>query len=116
MYQMTDRQVGEQFCLLVQRAQKSKKILRLKDEYVWGYLEETNHLGNQKSTELIEVFIDHLEPCCLFHALNDLEEEFLKINTKKYKQECEMRTYFVEGIERVSEDSKKIEVIIFCGT
>ena len=55
MYQVTDRQVGEQFCLLVQRARKSKKILRLRDEYVWGYLEETNHLGNQKSTEPIEV-------------------------------------------------------------
>lgn len=116
MYQMTDRQVGEQFCLLAQRARKSKKILRLKDEYVWGYLEETNHRGNREHTDPIDVFIDFLDPCCLFHALADLEEEFHEINKQKYKQECETRTYFVEGIEKVTEDSKKIEVVIFCGT
>ena len=116
MYQLGDPQIGEQFCLLAQRARKAKKILRLKDEYVWGYLEETNHRGNYEHTDPIDVFIDYLEPCCLFHALRDLEEEFLKINKQKYKQECETRTYFVEGIEKVTEDKKIIEVEIFCGT
>ena len=116
MYQLGDPQIGEQFCLLAQRARKAKKILRLID-YVSGYLlEETNHLGNYEYTESIDVFIDYLEPCCLFHALRDLEEEFLKICKKRYKQECEMRSYFVEGIERVSEDNKIIEVKLLCGT
>ena len=116
MYQLGDPQIGEQFCLLAQRARKAKKILRLID-YVSGYLlEETNHRGNYEHTDPIDVFIDYLEPCCLFHALADLEEEFHEINKQKYKQECETRTYFVEVIEKVTEDNKKIEVVIFCGT
>tara|TARA_Y100000590_G_scaffold180198_1_gene205372 strand:- start:1412 stop:1762 length:351 start_codon:yes stop_codon:yes gene_type:complete len=116
MYQLEDPQVGEQFCLLAQRARKAKIILRL-NSYVSGYLlEETNHLGNYAYTEGIEVFIDYLEPCCLFHALRDLEKEFLKICKKRYKQECEMRSFFVEGIERVSEDNKTIEIRLLCGT
>ena len=116
MYQLGDPQIGEQFCLLAQRARKAKKILRLID-YVSDYLlEETNHLGNYEYTESIDVFIDYLEPCCLFHALRDLEEEFLKINKQKYKQEIETRTYYVEGIEKVTEDNKIIELELFCGT
>tara|TARA_B100001013_G_scaffold331260_1_gene246722 strand:+ start:116 stop:469 length:354 start_codon:yes stop_codon:yes gene_type:complete len=117
MYSIDQSEIGEQFCLLAQRARKSKKILRLKHEYVWGYLlEKTNHRGNYEHTDPIDVFIDYLEPCCLFHALADLEEEFHEINKQKYKQECETRTYFVEVIEKVTEDNKKIEVVIFCGT
>ena len=116
MYQLGDPQIGEQFCLLAQRVRKAKIILRL-NSYVSGYLlEETNHRGNYAHTEGIEVFIDYLEPCCLFHALRDLEKEFLKICKKRYKQECEMRSYFVEGIEKVSEDNKIIEVKLLCGT
>jgi len=116
MYQLEDTQVGEQFCLFAQRARKTKKILRLID-YASGYLlKETNLRGNYEYTESIFVFIDYLEPCCLLHALSDLEEEFLKICIKKYNQECEMRSYFVEGIEKVSEDNKIIEVELLCGT
>ena len=113
-----DTEIGEQFCLLAQRARKSKKILRLKHEYVWGWLVK-DLLGTEDfsgQTDAIDLVIDYLEPCCLFHALADLEEEFHEINKQKYKQECETRTYFVEHLEKVSEDSKKIEVIISCGT
>jgi len=35
MYSIDQSEIGEQFCLLAQRARKSKKILRLKHEYVW---------------------------------------------------------------------------------
>ena len=104
MYSIDQSEIGEQFCLLAQRARISKKILRL------------NHRGNYEHTDPIDVFIDYLEPCCLFHALADLEEEFHEINKQKYKQECETRTYFVEVIEKVTEDNEKIEVVIFCGT
>jgi len=115
MYSIDQSEIGEQFCLLAQRARKYKKILRLKDEYVWGYLKERNHRGHHEHTDPIDLVIDYLEPCCFFHALADLEEEFIKLNKQKYKQEIETRTYFVEGIS-VSEDSKKIEVIVECGT
>jgi hypothetical protein len=113
-----DTEIGEQFCLLAQRARKSKKILRLKHEYVWGWLVK-DLLGTEDfsgQTDAIDLVIDYLEPCCLFHALADLEEEFIKINKQKYKQEIEARTYFVEGIEKVTEDNKIIELELFCGT
>ena len=129
MYLYDSRKTEKKFSLLAQRARKAKKILRLKHENKWGYLlEEINHdknpfrldpRGNYEQTEAIDVFIDFLDPCCFRHALSQLEEEFLEINKQKYKQEyvgCEMRTYFVKGIEKVSEDSKKIAVIICCGT
>jgi len=122
MYSIDQSEIGEQFCLLAQKARKSKKILRLKHEYVWGW-SVNDLLGRYVTphdftaqTDAIDLHIDYLEPCCLFHALRDLEEEFLKINKQKYKQEIETRTYFVEGIEKVTEDKKIIEVEIFCGT
>ena len=43
-------------------------------------------------------------------------EEFLRICKKKYMQECEMRSYFLEGIQIDSEDSAKIEISILTGT
>ena len=121
MYSIDQSEIGEQFCLFAQKARKSKKILRLKHEYVWGWLVK-DLLGGDLTpkdfiaeTDPINLVIDYLEPCCFFHVLRDLEEEFVKINKQKYKQEIETRTYFVEGV-KVTEENKIIEVEIFCGT
>ena len=73
-------------------------------------------LPERERTDAIYVSVDLHEPCCLFHALSKLEEEFLSISKQIYKQECEMDCYFYEGLEINSEDSKKIEVYINTGT
>ncbi|MBI80395.1 MAG: hypothetical protein CMD85_00050 [Gammaproteobacteria bacterium] len=64
----------------------------------------------------IDVSVDLHNPCCLDHALSELEEEFLRISKQIYKQECEICSYFYEGLEIDSEDSEKIEVYISTGT
>ena len=122
MYSIDDFGTGEHYCLMAQRARKSKKILRLKHKYVWGRLvkdllrRDLTPEDFIAQTDAIDLVIDYLEPCCFFHALADLEEEFIKINKQKYKQEIETRTYYVEGIEKVTEDNKIIELELFCGT
>mgnify|MGYP001339621396 FL=1 len=122
MYSIDDLGTGEHFCLMAQRALKSKKILRIKHKYVWGRLvkdllrRDLTPEDFIAQTDAIDLVIDYLEPCCFFHALADLEEEFIKINKQKYKQEIETRTYYVQRIEKVTEDNKIIELELFCET
>mgnify|MGYP000458723641 CR=1 FL=1 len=73
-------------------------------------------LPERERIDAIDVSVDLRNPCCLDHALSELEEEFLRISKQIYKQECEMGCYFYEGLEIDSEDSEKIEVYINTGT
>ena len=145
MYIIESYEDGKEFCKLAKRALRDKKFIRLKDyasgligvlkedPYDWHDDFKDNGDGSftriknpdlrklcpperREHTDTIHFFVDLYEPCCVFHALTELQKEFLRICKKKYMQECEMRSYFLEGIQIDSKDSAKIEISILTGT
>ena len=144
-YNFSIEELSAKFCPLAKRAFRDKKFIRLKDyasgligvlkENPYAWLDDFKDNGDgsftrikhpdlkklspperRERTDTIYFYVDLYEPCCVFHALTELQEEFLRICKKKYMQECEMRSYFLEGIQIDSEDSAKIEISILTGT
>ena len=91
-----------EFCELLSEATKSKKIFRVTHE-IRGYLNN----GNGPLVEEI-IFIDN--PCCLSHALQDLENSFREICEDEYDTDVEPNDYFIESFDVISNNDQIIEI------
>ena len=57
-----------------------------------------------------------MNPCCLFHALQDLEDSFHEVCEDRYDSLVEPQSHFIEGIEVIYSDDQMMEIELLTGT
>jgi|APSaa5957512535_1039671.scaffolds.fasta_scaffold132826_1 hypothetical protein len=107
MYSIDSLKDGQYFCELISQAKKLNKKLVITD-YIDGSI---NGLGLGE-TEKISV----VNPCCLFHALQDLEDSFHEVCEDRYDSLVEPQSHFIEGIEVIYSDDQMMEIELLTGT
>ena len=105
--------IAREFCRLLSVAIKEKKIFTVTHE-IMGEL--INKPGQHDHGRIVEERIYINNPCCLSHALQDLEDSFREMCKDQYGVEVEPREYFLEHLDVIVNDDQALEIELSCGT
>ena len=105
--------IAREFCKLLSEAIKEKKIFTVTHEIE---CELSNKPGQHGHGQMVEERIYINNPCCLSHALQDLEDSFREICEDQYGVDVEPRSYFLEQLDVILNDDQEVEIELSCGT
>ena len=105
--------IAREFCRLLSEAIKEKKIFTVTHIVAGELIDKPGERGRGRFVEE-RIYINN--PCCLSHALQDLEDNFQKICEAEFSTDVEPNTYYVEGFDVILSDDQEVEIELSCGT
>ena len=120
MYSINDSEAARKFCEIRSQVIELKKTFTV-THLVGGYLNDGSGpaVGATSWVErrpYITKRIYSHNPCCLSHALQDLEDNFQKICEAEFSTDVVPNSYYVEGFDVILSDDQEVEIELSCGT
>ena len=109
----SDSSIAREFCRLLSEAIKEKKIFTVTHIVAGELIDKPGQRGRGRFVEE-RIYINN--PCCLSHALQDLEDSFCKICEDQYGVEVEPMEYYLEDLDVIVNDDQEVEIELNCGT
>lgn len=105
--------IAREFCRLLSEAIKEKKIFTVTHIVAGELIDKPGERGRGRFVEE-RIYINN--PCCLSHALQDLEDSFREMCKDQYGVEVEPREYFLEQLDVILNNDQEVEIELSCGT